>query len=267
MASSLQFEQTKSETFSDDYDKHFDADSYLKDQYSSPDGDREVNRFIYESLHHIFNEEGVSGDRLIDIGTGPCIYSFISSCTKFKEIIATDYVEGNRNALKRWLNNEPGCFDWKWFIERVCQLEGHRNIEEREQKIRETVKDVIYCDVHRPNPIGTGPVMEQYDCVITCFCLECAASSKEEYITCLKNVASLLKSGGTFVQSVAPMRFYLVGDKRFSAFFADEEFIKSALEQVGFVDVKCSFRKRDVHGAAKSRLDAEYTTINIAKKK
>ncbi|XP_077985631.1 indolethylamine N-methyltransferase-like isoform X2 [Glandiceps talaboti] len=194
-----------------DYDKHFDPDSYLKLYYNSPDGyphDPEVNRFLYESLHHIFNEEGVSGDRLIDIGTGPCMYSFISSCTKFKEIIATDYVEANRNALKRWLNNEPGCFDWKPFIERVCQLEGHRNIEEREQKIRETVKDVIYCDVHRPNPIGTGPVMEQYDCVTTNLCLECTVSSKEEYVKCLKNVASLLKSGGLFVQTGQPLRFY-----------------------------------------------------------
>ncbi|XP_077985137.1 nicotinamide N-methyltransferase-like [Glandiceps talaboti] len=253
----------------DDYKTYFDPDSYLKTYFSSPDGFTEkpdINRFLYENLHRIFREEVVSGDRLIDIGTGPCIYSLISSCTKFKEIIATDYVEANRNALKRWLNNEPGCFDWKPFIERVCQLEGHRDIEEREKKIRETVKDVIYCDVHQPNPIGTGPVMEQFDCVTTSFCLESATSSKAEYLKCLKNVASLLKSGGTFVQIGESLKFYMVGDKRFGGFYADEEFVMSALEEAGFIDIKCTVA-HDTSIEENTTLDSDHTMINIAKKK
>ncbi|XP_077985206.1 indolethylamine N-methyltransferase-like [Glandiceps talaboti] len=225
----------------DDYHQHFNPASYFDTYYSDPDGhpdERGLVPFMYESLHRVFSKEGVSGDRMIDIGTGPCVYSFISACTKFKEIIASDYSEANRTAVKQWINNEPGSFNWKPIIKRVCNLEGHSDIEEREQKMRETIKDVIYCDVHQSNPIGNGYHDNPFDCVITLCCLECACTTHDEYIRCLKNVTSLLKSGGTFFQFIQPLSFYKVEGKAFAGLVADESFIKSASAQADLTNLE-----------------------------
>ncbi|XP_070551928.1 nicotinamide N-methyltransferase-like [Ptychodera flava] len=250
-----------------DYHDHFNPESYLNHYYGSAEGPTEeeegVNPFIFQSLHRVFYEDGVSGDRLIDIGTGPCIYSFLSACANFNEIIATDFTEANRNALKRWVTKEPGCFDWTPIIKHVCNLEGHSDVEKRENMLRDKIKDVLFCDVHQAKPLGDVE-LAPFDCLTTCFCLEAACNSKDEYLKCLKNMATLLKSGGIFVQIGEPLKFYQVGDKRFAGFAADETFIKSALEQAGFTNLDCRFRRRTAD--AGKNIDYEFTMAITAKK-
>ncbi|XP_070551914.1 nicotinamide N-methyltransferase-like [Ptychodera flava] len=181
------------------YNLHFNPKAYLERYYSSVEGyveeEEGVLPWTLEILHSIFSHEGVSGDRLIDIGTGPCIYSFVSSCTKFKEIVVGEYSEQNRNALKRWVDNEPGSFDWSSIIEHVCQLEGHSEFKERESLLRKTIKDIIPCDVRLANPLIGHASPPKFDCMSSAYCLEVACRSKPEYVKCLKNMAGLLKTG------------------------------------------------------------------------
>ncbi|XP_070551932.1 indolethylamine N-methyltransferase-like [Ptychodera flava] len=243
------------------------AESYLDHYYSTLDGPPEeqgVNFFLFEHLHRIFHQEGLSGERLIDVGTGPCIYSFVSACTKFKEIVASDYAADNREALKRWIDNEPGCFDWRPVIKHVCELEGHGDVEEREKRIRATIKDVLYCDVHQPNPIAPK-VLEPFDCLVTCFCLEATCKRQDDWIQGLRNMATLLRDGGTLVQVAIPLKFYTVDGKRFEGFSADEQFLKSALLEAGFTDLDCHFRKRSVQAGKDT--DYEFTVVIKATKK
>ena len=70
--------------------------------------------------------DGVKGDLLIDIGSGPTIYQLLSACESFKEIIATDYTDQNLQELEKWLKKEPGAFDWSPVVTYVCELEGNR---------------------------------------------------------------------------------------------------------------------------------------------
>lgn len=85
---------------------HMMPDSYFPVPYSKPDG--------------------VNGDLLIDIGSGPTIYQLLSACESFKEIIATDYIDQNLRELEKWLKKEPGAFSWSLVMTYVCELEGNR---------------------------------------------------------------------------------------------------------------------------------------------
>lgn len=66
----------------------------------------------------------VCGRTLIDVGSGPTIYQLLSACDHFEEVVATDFLEVNREELQRWVRGEPGAFDWSPFIQHVCKIEG-----------------------------------------------------------------------------------------------------------------------------------------------
>lgn len=66
------------------------------------------------------------GRKLIEVGSGPTIHTVISACQHYDELVLSDFVDGNREEIKKWINNEEGCFDWKPIIEYVCELDGKR---------------------------------------------------------------------------------------------------------------------------------------------
>ncbi|XP_077985383.1 indolethylamine N-methyltransferase-like [Glandiceps talaboti] len=150
----------------------------------------------------------------------------------------------------------------------VCNLEGHSNVQEREQKLRDTIKDVIYCDVFQPNPIGGSDQIQSFDCVMTNYCIESICTSKEEYVQCLKNVTSLLKIGGTFVQLVEPFSTYMVGDNCFAGFYIDDvNFYKYAPVEAGITDLSFNTMttKRPVEAGKFD--ECKYVTCIVGKKK
>lgn len=65
----------------------------------------------------------VSGQVLIDIGSGPTIYQLLSACAHFEDITMTDFLEVNRQELGLWLREEPGAFDWSVYSQHVCLIE------------------------------------------------------------------------------------------------------------------------------------------------
>ncbi|XP_002733035.1 indolethylamine N-methyltransferase-like [Saccoglossus kowalevskii] len=243
----------------------FGLDTYLKHYY--PDLDKSsdeslVNIFLLDSLHDIFNSVGVSGNRLIDIGAGPCVYQFISACTKFNEIVATDIDKDNQDAIQRWVNEDPGAFEWKSFVKYVCELEGHQNTADREKQMRKTIQNVTYCDFSKKYPVGSSD-SPLYDCVLTGFCIECIINSQQQWVQYLKNASNLLKSGGWFVQLCMPADFYMIGDTRMSCFKVDEEFVLKALKEAGFMVVKSYLTK---HTSTRSYMNYEFTMVVLARK-
>lgn len=66
----------------------------------------------------------VSGQALIDIGSGPTIYQLLSACAHFEDITMTDFLEVNRQELGLWLREEPGAFDWSVYSQHACLIEG-----------------------------------------------------------------------------------------------------------------------------------------------
>uniref|UniRef100_A0A3Q2CLM2 Phenylethanolamine N-methyltransferase n=1 Tax=Cyprinodon variegatus TaxID=28743 RepID=A0A3Q2CLM2_CYPVA len=94
----------------------FDPAAYLQYNYTPPRADFSRKDSIVPwklaCLHRAFTED-VSGELLVDIGSGPTLYQVMSGCEVFNKLILTDFLEINRQELRRWLRDEGGCsLDW-----------------------------------------------------------------------------------------------------------------------------------------------------------
>ncbi|XP_030077235.1 nicotinamide N-methyltransferase [Microcaecilia unicolor] len=225
-------------TDKDYYLKEFDPIDYLNTYYNNTSGVFVDNylSFTLKKLFETFKPGGVTGNTLIDVGAGPAIYQIMSACEVFKEIIVTDFTDKNRQEYERWLKKAPGIFDWSPIGNLVCELEGNRQSwVQKEEKIRRTVSRVLKCDILKANPVD--PVtLPQADCVVTSLCLEAACKDLEALRCALKNIASLLKTGGNLVMcGVLNCSFYLVGQKKFFSLAFDDVFLRKVLSEINFV--------------------------------
>ena len=157
----------------------------------------------------------------------------------------SDFAEANREALLQWLNNDPKAYDWTPFIKYVVvDLEGksEEEVPVRAELMREVIKAVVPCDVHRDPPIPTQYV-NQYDIVTDIFCLPAACTTKEEYQAALFRLYALVKPGGMIVLCEregkgSPTRYlFRVGTQTTSGILFPKEVISTMLKQAGFCDV------------------------------
>nr|XP_033774366.1 indolethylamine N-methyltransferase-like [Geotrypetes seraphini] len=221
------------------YQDVFDPRDYLETYYGAGSGvfiKDGFLKFVLRKLHQTCTTGGVKGDLLIDVGPGPAIYQELSACEVFKEIIAADFTDRNRQYLEKWLKNEPGMFDWTSAVKFVCDLEGISGKEaEKQEKLRRTLKKVVKCDVTNSNPVAPL-VLPKADAVLTVGCLECACKDLDTYRQVLRNLSSLLKVGGHLIISgILGSTSFMSGSKQFSLLTLDEEFLRKAVTDAGFV--------------------------------
>ncbi|XP_045872830.1 nicotinamide N-methyltransferase [Meles meles] len=225
-------------TSKDTYLRHFNPRDYLEKYYnfgSKHSAENEILRHLLKNLFKIFCLDGVKGDLLIDIGSGPTIYQLLSACESFKEIIATDYTDQNLRELQKWLKKEPGAFDWSPVVTYVCELEGNRaKGPEKEEKLRRAVRQVLKCDVTQSQPLGAVS-LPAADCVLSTLCLDAACPDLPAYRAALRNLGSLLKPGGFLVVVDAlKSSYYMIGEQRFSSLCLGREAIEAAVREAGF---------------------------------
>ena len=237
-----------------DYEK-FDPWDYLEEEYEQVDA---FHRHSLKLLHEFYESYGSpsAGLKVLEFGTGPVIIYEISASLYASEIVLSAYTEDNRIALQEWLDRDPEAPDWSPFFECVVQeLEGKTKDEVamREEKLRQVVKAVIPCDIHKNPPIEPayhGP----YDVVFTSQCVECACASLEELSQAVSKLAKLVKPGGKLVmvamEGEGDTFFYMVGDERFVAFSIREEALTTMLQQAGFHDITVTHQPRDAPGMA-----------------
>ncbi|XP_051894327.1 phenylethanolamine N-methyltransferase-like [Pristis pectinata] len=217
----------------------FNPRAYLQNNYTPPRADFEredsVVPWKLRCLAASFSTGEIRGQTLLDIGSGPTLYQVISACDFFTTIIMSDYLEGNREELCKWLRAEPGAFDWSPYIKYVCSLEGKSDQwQVKEQRMRETIKDVCHCDIMQPNPMHPR-VLEPVDAISTTFCLESVCPDKESLEHALSNVTSLLRAGG-FLLMIGALgeSYYLAGEVKLSVVPVDEDYVKEAVSKSGY---------------------------------
>ncbi|XP_059563801.1 nicotinamide N-methyltransferase [Myotis daubentonii] len=225
-------------TSKDTYLSHFNPRDYLEKYYSfgsTQSAENQILRLLLKKLFNIFCVAGVKGDLLIDIGSGPTIYQLLSACESFKTIIATDYTDQNLQELEKWLKKEPGAFDWSPVVTYVCELEGNRvKGQEKEEKLRRAVKQVLKCDVTQSRPLGAAS-LPLADCLLSTLCLDAACPDLPTYRTALRNLSSLLKPGGHLVLVDAlKSSYYMIGEQRFSSLSLDREAVEAAVREAGY---------------------------------
>ncbi|XP_062330645.1 phenylethanolamine N-methyltransferase [Osmerus eperlanus] len=200
----------------------FDPAAYLQYNYTSPRADFERPDSIVPwklgCLHRAFTEGDVSGEVLLDVGSGPTIYQVLSGCEVFSKVLLTDFLEVNRQELRRWLHNEEGfSLDWTPYLQHVCKLEGRSPSAwmEKAARLRTVVSDVLHIDVHRPWPLSLDalPALPPSgaDCLVSCFCLESVSPNLAFFTQALGHIGGLLRPGGHLLLIGALGESYYLG--------------------------------------------------------
>ncbi|XP_038635549.1 nicotinamide N-methyltransferase-like [Scyliorhinus canicula] len=224
-------------TDGDGYEKKFNSRIYLETYYISPVGEvleKAFLPFVLTNLVKAFSS-GPKFHTLLEIGCGPCLHLALCASGHVEQIVVSDFASSNRREIELWLQNDPGAFDWSPIAKYVCELEGDREKwTEKEKKLRDSIKQVLKCDVHQTNPLD--PVkLEPVDCLVTSLCLEAACKDKATYCAALRNIASLLKPGGVLILiSVLNETYYIVDELKFSCLKFNQAFLESAMKEAGY---------------------------------
>ncbi|XP_043935004.1 nicotinamide N-methyltransferase-like [Protopterus annectens] len=251
------------------YQESFNSRLYLETYYSSPLGCPEEGNylgFLLTNLFNAFSSGSVKGQKLIDIGTGPCLHQLLVACEWFEEIIVSDYTDRNRLEIEKWIRNDPDCFDWSAIGKFICEIEGNRvSWTEKQEKLRQRIKRVLKCDVTSSNPLH--PVcVEPADCLMTSLCLEAASKDQETYYNAVKNISTLLKPGGSLIMNVMlNQTFFRVGDRKFSYLAFSKEFLTKVLNENDYIIQKLEI----LHGpdrATNTHSDYESIVFLVAQK-
>jgi len=219
------------------YQEDFDADWYLDTYYKTIEGEKEEGGmlpFFVDSLHEIFASGTIRGEKLLDIGTGPAIFSVISASRHVTEIHLSDFTDKNREVLQKWLE---GASNVTPVFEYLKEKENDGStLEARVQAVREKVKKIYPIDLLKPTPIKE--LHCTYDVITTSLCLESVARSVEEYTQIVSKIADMLSPGGHLVVvGVLSDSFYRVGDFKFPCLNISGDDLKTSVTKAGF-DIK-----------------------------
>ncbi|XP_060111240.1 phenylethanolamine N-methyltransferase [Heteronotia binoei] len=218
----------------------FNPRAYLQNNYMPPRANFASEDFVVPwklgCLAEAFATGEIYGRTLVDIGTGPTIYQLLSACDFFEEIVATDYLEVNRDVIRSWVRGEePGAFDWSPYIQHVCKIEGKGEPwKEKEQKLKKKLKKIFPIDVHQPNPLGSL-LGQPADALVSSFCLEAVSPDRQSFDRALQNVTTLLKPGGHFLMIGAlEESYYLAGEAKLRVVPVKEADVREAFAKSGY---------------------------------
>ncbi|XP_070536772.1 indolethylamine N-methyltransferase-like isoform X2 [Ptychodera flava] len=231
----------------DAYNTDFDSTTYVKTfVLSDLEGVHKANAFRSDMFKETLSKGDFTGPRLLEIGGGPNITNVIHACTRFPEIIFSDYSENCRQAVEKWVKNTPDACDWSHFIKSVCEKEGNGNKwEDRQAMVRQSIKEIVHCDIHKSNPLEPK-VYEPFDAIMTSYCVETASPDKDSFKEAIKNITNLLKPGGNlFMFTVFNETAYLVGERQFYTLNVDQTLVKTAIIEGGFHIVSAEVQSID----------------------
>ena len=233
--------------------EEFEVQAYLKRCYS--DATHPNALFCLPHLYNLYQSLGKTNCslKILDVGAGPSIVYAIIAAPYASEIVLSDYVEGNRKAIQQWVDKDPQAHDWTPYLKHiVVDIEGgeEKDIPPREEKLHSSIK-VTSCDVAR-DPVLPTEYMRQYDMVLSMLCLECACSTRDDYVPMLRRLSQLLKPNGTLVlfhteriDSQQPVR-YCIGGKWFKYIRLWPDFITESLTNAGFRDITRRYRDPEI---------------------
>lgn len=178
----------------------FNAINYLDEYYQEVDSENlQLLNFFSELSKTIDSNEPL---KLLDFGCGPVIYQLISLAPLCSEIHMGDYVQDNLQQLRLWIEEQPHAFNWDAFFEQALTLEkisvSEDTLQQRKQLLRNKVTRLLSVDARHPKPLKEHDG-EQYNIVLSAFCLEAISTDIEEWKIYLINLSKSLKSGGTFI--------------------------------------------------------------------
>ncbi len=187
-----------------DYKREFDDAAYLEHFYgaaAAADG----QKLLLFALPNFIARMPTSVGKLLDVGSGPTIYVALCFRKHAQSIVLTDFAECNCENLRRWWCQEQqqNGFDWTPICKSIARCEGvpegWRSMEDEARK-----KVTAGCDVHEKNLFvrisdKEGVEGEQFDTIVSVFCLESACQNYAQYAEAMCNVTAWLRHGGRLI--------------------------------------------------------------------
>ena len=220
-----------------DYQDKFEPLDYLQ-RY------KDVHQFRSSHMLHCYHTAFLAVPKYVsalDYGSGPTILPTISAATKASEIVPSNFLLKNRQALQSWLESKgPHLFDWDdhfRFVVKELEQKAEEEAIQRQVEVRNIVKAVVHCDLTKDPPIEKE-YNKLYDVVTTAFVIEAIANSYEEYKLLLYRLTRFVKPNGSlFLHFVEDSQFYYVDDLKFKDFPLSLEMVTNALEECGIRDL------------------------------
>ncbi|MEE6484717.1 hypothetical protein FKM82_013986 [Ascaphus truei] len=220
------------------HDDEFDPRLYIETYFNSENNDTfdEVVEYPIKQLFKTFSSGRVRGETLLDVSAGPLAFHLLTACDYFKEINVIEFTDANIREFEMWRNKEPGAADWSHAAKFICELEGKsEEWEGKEDKARRAVKRVVKCDLTKDNPLEPV-VLPQVDCLLSMYVLLVVSKDHQAYRSNLKKLASMLKTGGyMLLVGSYNTSYYMIGEHKFFTLSWDEEFIREAVCDAGFI--------------------------------
>ena len=224
----------------------FDSEGYLSTRFSDVSRQERV-LFPLEMFHKEFSSLPTSL-KILDYGTGPVIMSLISASTKASELVLAEHSANNREALRSWLADEPGAFNWTPFFEHVVhRLEGKgiQEVAAREALVRTKVSHVVSADLDGSTIIEDG-FEGPYDVVSSSGCLDSCGSTRDTFKRNLQNLSALVKPGGRIMLFLSERNMepesavYYIGSQKHNIVSVNAAFVADLLKTFGYTDIKSS---------------------------
>ncbi|KAG8568198.1 hypothetical protein GDO81_013915 [Engystomops pustulosus] len=196
----------------------------------------EVVCFPMRQLHKELSSGHIKGKTLIEFTLGPVLFKLLVCCEYFEEITVLEFNDECSMELKKWLKKHPEAIDWTHVSQFACSLDGKSNgWREKNEKVRERVKQVIDCDITADTLVAPG-VLPPADCLLCIWGLDVISKDQDDFQKNLEKMAALLKSGGHLLLfGTINAELYKVGEHSFHIVNYDEEFLRKALRDCGFV--------------------------------
>ncbi|MDQ1557706.1 MAG: nicotinamide N-methyltransferase [Pyrinomonadaceae bacterium] len=213
----------------------FPTRQYLSEYYQCLDFE---NYALMSFLHRAYSFIG-KRQRLVDIGSGPTIYQFMSASRDINEIVASDPLLSNRREILSWLAEDSDAYNWDDFINYAAVLEKKEGSLEDSQHIkgrmRKRITSVVPCDIHNEEPLFI-PVEELFDVASSHFCLESATETFDEFLYCLRNILRIITPDGFFIASLLKeASSYTIGDTWLPSLAVNETLVEELFKASGLV--------------------------------
>jgi nicotinamide N-methyltransferase len=208
-------------------------DAYLSDYYRCVQPDEQVTmRFLGDAA-------ALVGDvpMLLEFGCGPTVHHVIPFAGRADRIHVADYLDGNLDAVRRWVRGGPDAWDWTPFTRVTLHHELGRppvdwEIREREARTRERITAFHLGDARMRRPLASA---RRYPAVLCCFCPDSITDDPVEWRYCTENVASLVAPGGWLVlTALHRASSYRVGGVQFPSCGVTADDVAGVLHSSGF---------------------------------
>lgn len=227
------------------FDHDWSPEAYLREYYSAVQPDEDVTmRFLVEAAALIGDVSG-----LLEFGCGPTVHHLLPFGPRPAEIHVADYLAGNLDAVRTWVDGRDWAWDWSPFTELTLVHELGREpkpweVREREAATRERVRGFQLADARHTQPLADGT--RRYPAVLCCFCPDSITADIAEWRRCTEHVASLVAPGGWFVlTALGGADRYRVGGRSFPSPRVTVDDVADVLRDAGFSRLGTSITSAD----------------------